>query len=103
MLFRSDLLDRVHKSALIYAAGQGHSDVVNALLAAGSPVDAVHHNDLTPMMWAAAYGHSATVAMLLERGADPKRRDNRGKTAIDMARDGKHEAVVKLLASKTGQ
>ncbi len=48
-------------------------------------------------MWAAAYGHESAVRLLLAEGADRKLKDGRGKTAADMAREGKHQKVVSLL------
>jgi ankyrin repeat protein len=48
-------------------------------------------------MWAAAYGREAAVKLLLERGADIDARDNRGKSAADMAAEGGHGATLRLL------
>ncbi|MFO1313704.1 MAG: ankyrin repeat domain-containing protein [Burkholderiales bacterium] len=79
--------DRLKKTAMIYAAGEGRSGVVQQLLAAGIPADEVYANDLTALMWAAGFGKTDTVRVLLAAGADPTRKDNRGKTAADMARD----------------
>jgi ankyrin repeat protein len=36
--------------------------------------------------------------MLLARGADPALKDDRGKTAAEIARDAKHEEVAALLS-----
>jgi len=83
-------VDRVGKTAMVYAAGLGHTGVVELLLADGESSRAAYHNDLTALMWAAAYGHTGTVKLLLERGADASARDNRGKTALAMAIEGGH-------------
>ena len=48
-------------------------------------------------MWAAAYGREDSVQLLLSHGADRGLRDNRGKTAVDMAREAGHANVVALL------
>jgi hypothetical protein len=50
-------------------------------------------------MWAAGFGKTATVKVLLEAGARPDLRDNRGLTALDMAREGKFEETAKVLAN----
>lgn len=90
-------LDRVKKNAATYAAGNGCSDCLLALIRAGTPVNAPLENDLTLLMWAAAYGHETSVRLLLAQGADPKLKDSRGKTAVDMAREANHLKVVSLL------
>jgi ankyrin repeat protein len=69
------------------------------LLRAGAAVNALQENDLTLLMWAAAYGHEGSVRLLLAQGADRSLKDNRGKTAADMAREGGHANVVALLSA----
>jgi ankyrin repeat protein len=92
-------LDRVRKNAATYAAGSGCTGCIKALLDAGVQVNARLENDLTLLMWAAAYGHEGTVQLLLEQGAQRQDRDARGKSAADMAREGNHLALAKLLSS----
>ena len=89
--------DRLHKSALVYAAGMGHSTVVERLLQAGAPIDQVPVDALTPLMWAAGQGHVETVTLLLAKGANKLLKDERGLTAMDMAKQANHAAVVSLL------
>jgi ankyrin repeat protein len=52
---------------------------------------------LTLLMWAAPYGQVAMVNFLLEQGADKNAKDNRGQTALDLAREAKQDAVFPLL------
>ncbi|MFO1304360.1 MAG: ankyrin repeat domain-containing protein [Burkholderiales bacterium] len=92
--------DRLRKTAMVYAAGEGRSDIVRQLLAAGIPVDQVYANDLTALMWAAGYGKTDTVRVLLAAGADPARKDNRGKTAAAIARDGGFKETAALLENR---
>jgi ankyrin repeat protein len=89
--------DRLHKSALVYAAGMGHTEVVERLLQAGAPVDQTPVDALTPLMWAAGQGHAETVKLLLTKGANKLLKDERGLTAMDMAKEAKHAPVVDLL------
>ena len=89
--------DRVHKNAAVYAAAHGCTECLDELLRAGTDVNARLDNDLTLLMWATGYGHEATVRLLLERGADPTLKDNRGKSAADMARDSSFPALIPLL------
>jgi len=48
-------------------------------------------------MWAAGQGQAKTVKYLLDNGADPSLKDNRGKTARDIAADTGHLDVRKVL------
>ncbi len=61
--------DRLKKNAMTYAAGEGHTEIVQMLLAKGVDPNAVYDNDLTALMWAAGYGRTATVKALLDAGA----------------------------------
>jgi ankyrin repeat protein len=57
----------------------------------------VYRNDLTALMWAAGYGHAETVRALITAGARIDLVDNRGKSALDMAREFKHAETVQAL------
>jgi ankyrin repeat protein len=50
-------------------------------------------------MWAAGGGKAETVKVLLAAGARTGIKDDRGLTALDMAREGKHLEVIALLES----
>ena len=54
-------------------------------------------------MWAAGYGHADTARVLIKAGARVDPVDNRGKTALDMAREFKHVETIAVLeeAAKT--
>lgn len=93
-------LDRVKKNAATYAAASGCTDCLTELFKAGVQVNARLDNELTLLMWAAAYGHEAAARLLLERGAERALKDNRGKTAADLARDGNHLALAQLLEQR---
>ena len=75
----------------------GHAAVLALLLDAGVAVDAVYENKLTALMWAAGQGQADAVKLLLSRGADRGLKDDRGLTALEMARQGGHGAVAGLL------
>ncbi len=51
-------------------------------------------------MWAAGYGRDEVVKVLLAAGARTEPRDDRGKTAADIAREGGFAATVSLLEPK---
>jgi ankyrin repeat protein len=48
-------------------------------------------------MWAAGYGKTDTVRALIDAGARVDPVDNRGKTALDMAREYQHAQTAEVL------
>ena len=79
---------------MVYAAGRGNAAVVALLLDAGVEVNRRYGHGLTALMWAA--GHDASAgsedveathqAACSTRGATLDLKDDRGKTAADIAR-----------------
>jgi ankyrin repeat protein len=45
-------------------------------------------------------GYVDAIPLLLAKGADVNAKDNSGKTALDYARDGKHQYVIKALGGR---
>ena len=60
-------------------------------------------NGLTALMAAASVGSGRMVRQLLEAHADHEVQDPQGKTPLDIALQGKHLAVVKLLEERRKQ
>jgi ankyrin repeat protein len=52
-------------------------------------------------MWAAGYGKTETVRLLLGAGAKADLKDDRGKTALDIAREENYADTAALLAPNT--
>jgi ankyrin repeat protein len=92
-----DAVDRLQKSAMIYAAGQGSTDIVVLLLRAGVDPNAIYVHNLTALMWAAGYGKTETAQALLAAGASAELKDDRGKSALEIAREGNFVETAKLL------
>jgi uncharacterized protein len=97
-------LDNDGQGAIVYAAGHGYAPVVAILLQAGVDVNRRYAHGLTALMWAAGYDASAgvddvdaTIKTLIEHGAALDLKDDRGKTAADIARGLGHERAAKLL------
>ena len=67
---------------MIAAAKAGDLARLQALLAAGGPVDAAGMWGNTPMLFAAQYGHHHAALYLLQHGASPDARNNRGATPL---------------------
>ncbi len=87
------------ESALMWAAAEGHTDMVKTLLAAGADPNLQAHvtyieerkdadhpsGGFTAMMFAARNGHEQVVRALMEGGADPKLTNADGATATMIA------------------
>ena len=71
-----------------------------ALGLSGVAVDTFHAHHLTALMWAAGQGHAGTVQKLLALGAKPELRDDRGLSAVDIARQSGHAEVAALLTGR---
>jgi ankyrin repeat protein len=54
----------------------------------------------TPLHYAAGMGFTAVVQPLLDRGADPSRRDEEGKTPLDVALDANYANIATMLRSR---
>ncbi|UTI62785.1 ankyrin repeat domain-containing protein [Paraconexibacter antarcticus] len=76
--------------ALIMAADHQRLDVMDQLLAAGTPIDGVDPVwDRHPLRLAAEHGRPVSVRYLLEHGADPTLTDHQGRSALDLCQ-GEH-------------
>jgi ankyrin repeat protein len=100
--------DRVR--ALVMAADHQRLEVIDALVAAGTPVDATDPAwGRQPLRTAAAGGRPAAVRRLLAHGADPTLPDGDGRTPLDLCRRGRagvddpsrHDEVEEVLAPLT--
>mmetsp|Transcript_1251 Transcript_1251/g.2795 ORF Transcript_1251/g.2795 Transcript_1251/m.2795 type:complete len:247 (+) Transcript_1251:56-796(+) len=89
-------LDRM--TALIAAASNGHSKVVQVLLDAKTDVDATTKNDETALSTAAANGHSNVVRTLLACNPLP----DLSRSSLVVAIDRGHMDVVKILMPLCG-
>lgn len=113
-----DSRDTAGHTALIRAAGKGHTDVVRVLLAAGANVnqyypssmveeshdqwfDTVHDpRSVTALMHASGEGHLEIVSLLIRAGAHVNTTTNQGTSALMYASNrGRTEVVRALLAA----
>jgi uncharacterized protein len=97
--------------ALVMAADHQRLRVIDRLVEAGTPVDAVDREfGRQPLRLAAQNGRPAAVRRLLAHGADPNLRDAKGRTALDLSLpehrylDGPgHEEVAAILEPLTAR
>jgi ankyrin repeat protein len=89
-------------SPLVWAVWtkQPNLKLVKLLIDRGADVN--QHGGLaleTPLHLAAKYGNVELVKLLLEAKADPRAKEFHGNTPLDLAREGDHQDIVKLLES----
>ena len=53
----------------------------------------------TPLHFAAKYGNVEVTKLLLNAKSDPMAKEVHGKTLLDLAKEGNHRDIVKLLES----
>ena len=96
------ITSRYDGTALIAAAHLGHDGVVDALIAAGAPLDHVNNLGWTALIEAVILGdggprHVATVKSLVAAGADKTIGDRQGLTPLAHAQRRGYRAMVELL------
>jgi ankyrin repeat protein len=75
--------------------------MANLLLAHNAAVNIAQHGGWTPLQQAAAHGNLELVRVLLDKGADISAKADDGRTAIDLAREGGHQATADLLQKES--
>ncbi|XP_046582158.1 ankyrin repeat domain-containing protein 17-like [Haliotis rubra] len=89
------------RTPLMLAAWKGHQDVFELLVSAGSDVSLVDDGGNNILHVACRGGHVEMVTYLLSKKlADSDATDKQGSTAIMIAKEKKHKAVVDVLSSK---
>jgi hypothetical protein len=80
------------------AARGGHTEVADVLLLSGADVNAINQPcDNTALMLAACMGYGGVVSRLLQAGADSSLRNANRLAAVDLAKEGRHSAIVEML------
>lgn len=85
------------KTALMWAAETGQTDVVRMLLQYGAVVDRGNPKGGTALMYAAVAGQTETIELLVRAGADPNHRVRHGWSPLLLATAKGHVAAVRAL------
>ncbi|XP_042326634.1 LOW QUALITY PROTEIN: ankyrin repeat, SAM and basic leucine zipper domain-containing protein 1 [Sceloporus undulatus] len=89
---------RKKMTPLMYAAREGHPQVVALLAGHGSQINAQDESGYTALTWAARYGHKKVVFKLLELGADKSIQTKDGQTPGEIAKNNRHSELFSLLS-----
>jgi ankyrin repeat protein len=88
-------------TALMFAAHDGHANIVRMLIDADANVNHINNTGTTALMLAAHAGHANIVRMLIEAKANVNRTNNSGSTALLAATYGNQlECARELIAGK---
>lgn len=98
--FDVDVCDNQGRTALWWAARQGHVRVLEWLLNMGADVNARAPRIGTALHVALNYGHDEIALMLLDRGADINACDEQTNTALHIALQNGHEKMAWMLLVK---
>jgi Ankyrin repeats (3 copies)/Prenyltransferase and squalene oxidase repeat len=84
---------------LHWAAITNRPEVVPLLASAGTPINAMDQFGYTPLMYAATidFGDAKLLKALLKAGADPRIRNDQGRTALEQARFYRHSLLETAL------
>lgn len=100
MLVASQLAPQARATHI--AAGPTPVDIAQELIAKGANVNAKSAAGVTPLMVAAGHDNGPMIGLLLAKGADPATKNNVGKTALDIARDARHDVAATALQLLSG-
>jgi ankyrin repeat protein len=89
-------------TALMWAAANGHQDVVDILLRYKADFEAEDHSGRTAIMMAASNGYLNICEQLHGAGADIFKKDDSVGTALISAAAGGHADIVRWLVDKGG-
>ncbi|CAK9824589.1 Protein TANC2 [Anthophora retusa] len=95
-----DQRDPAGRSALMLAASEGHTNLIELFLDKGSVLESRDKEGMTALCWACVRGRLTTVQNLIDHGADVNTNDNTGRTPLDLAAFQGNPKLVQLLLEK---
>jgi ankyrin repeat protein len=88
---------------LVYAACNGHTEIVDLLIGKGAEINGKTENGSTALFFASRFGHLATVQALLRHHADPTVVNDHGETALDWALKAGNTDIADILRKAGGR
>ncbi|XP_017792918.1 PREDICTED: protein TANC2 [Habropoda laboriosa] len=88
------------RSALMLAASEGHTSLIELFLDKGSVLESRDKEGMTALCWACVRGRLTAVQNLIDHGADVNTNDNTGRTPLDLAAFQGNPKLVQLLLEK---
>ncbi|KZC13087.1 Protein TANC2 [Dufourea novaeangliae] len=95
-----DQRDSAGRTALMLAASEGHTNLIELFLDKGSILESRDKEGLTAICWACVRGRLTAVQNFIDRGADVNTSDNTGRTPLDLAAFQGNPKLVQLLLEK---
>ena len=92
-----NLVDKLHRSAVHYAAMIGHDHILRMLAEHGANILGYDRDGMTPLHLAASHGREAAVTYLLALGADANAKDKKGKGPLSYATGSGNLNIVSSL------
>lgn len=80
-----DQRDPAGRTALMLAASESHTNLIELFLDKGSILESRDKEGLSALCWACVRGRLTAVQNLIDRGADVNTSDNIGRTPLDLA------------------
>jgi ankyrin repeat protein len=88
---------------LVYAAYNGHTEIVEYLIGRGADVNGKAENGSSALFFASRFGHLETVKALLKHRADLTILNDKDETAVDWALKGKNSDIEDILRKAGGR
>ena len=82
---------------LLYAAANGHEEIVQVLLEFGADVNKANVQGSTALHWACLNGHVSIVQLLIDKGGNASACNQAGRTPLDEAMHNNREECVKVI------
>ena len=86
-----------HATALMWAAHEGHPDIVRLLIEHGAEINKRKATSETALWFAAQKGQLEAMKVLVQHGADVNIIDREDGSALDIARNNGHLEIVDYL------